>query len=88
MGAADADVVEAAVVAEGEFAVGVDAVGADAVVGVAVAGAGDGWVPAWWYASSARSPPVRCACARRGGRADRSSQVPRAGSMTWAVNWP
>src|SRR5579875_3796142 len=34
VGSADADVVEAAVVAEGELAVGVDAVGADAVVGV------------------------------------------------------
>jgi hypothetical protein len=35
VGAADADVVELAVDAEGEFAVGVDAVGADPVVGVA-----------------------------------------------------
>jgi hypothetical protein len=37
MGPADADVVEPAVVAEGDFAIGVDAVRADAVVGVGVA---------------------------------------------------
>ena len=37
MGPADADVVEPAVVAEGDFAVGVDAVRADAVVGAGVA---------------------------------------------------
>jgi hypothetical protein len=43
VGAADADVVEAAVVAEGDFAVGVDAVGADAVVGVGAAVAGGGF---------------------------------------------
>ena len=44
MGPADADVVEAAVDAQGELAVGVDAVGADPVVGVGgpVAGAGFG----------------------------------------------
>jgi hypothetical protein len=41
VGPADADVVKAAVVAEGEFAVGVDAVGADAVVaGGGLAGGG------------------------------------------------
>ena len=41
VGAADADVVEPAVVAEGDESGGVDAIGADAVVGVggAVAGA-------------------------------------------------
>ena len=45
VGAADADVVEPAVVAEGEFAVGVDAVGADAVVAVGGPVAGGGFGP-------------------------------------------
>jgi hypothetical protein len=45
VGAADADVVEAAVVAEGDFAVGVDAVGADTVVGVGGSVAGGGFGP-------------------------------------------
>jgi hypothetical protein len=42
MGAADSDVVEASLVAEGDEAGGVDAVGADAVVGVGGPVAGDG----------------------------------------------
>ena len=45
MGPADADVVEFAVVAEGDEPGGVDAVGADAVVGVGGAVAGDGLGP-------------------------------------------
>jgi hypothetical protein len=40
VGPADADVIEAAGVAEGDFAVGVDAVGADAVGADAVVGGG------------------------------------------------
>jgi hypothetical protein len=45
VGAADADVVEFAVVAEGDEPGVVDAVGADAVVGVGGAVAGDGLRP-------------------------------------------
>ena len=45
VGSADADVVEAAAVAQGDGAVGVEAVGADAVVGVAAAVAGGGFGP-------------------------------------------
>ena len=45
VGPADADVVEAAAVAQGEVAVGVDEVGADAVVGVGGAVAGGGFGP-------------------------------------------
>ena len=45
VGPADADVVEAAVVAEGDAAGGVDDVAADAVVGVGVAVAGGGFGP-------------------------------------------
>jgi hypothetical protein len=45
VGPADADVVEAAGVAEGELAVGVDAVGADPVVGAGGLAAGGGLGP-------------------------------------------
>jgi hypothetical protein len=45
VGAADADVVEAAAVAEGDFAGGIDAVGADPVVGVGGPVAGGGFGP-------------------------------------------
>jgi hypothetical protein len=45
VGPADADVVELAVVAEGEFAVGVDAVGANPVVAAGGLVAGGGFVP-------------------------------------------
>src|ERR1700722_1504554 len=45
VGPADADVVQPAVVAQGELAVGVDAVGADPVVGAGGTVAGDGFGP-------------------------------------------
>jgi hypothetical protein len=45
VGSADADVVEAAAVVEGDFAGGVGAVGADAVVGVVLPVAGGGFGP-------------------------------------------
>jgi hypothetical protein len=45
VGSSDADVMKAAVVAEGDFAVGIDAVAADAVVGVVVAAGGCGFGP-------------------------------------------
>jgi hypothetical protein len=45
VGAADADVVKASLVAEGDEAGGVDPVGSDAVVGVGGPVAGDGFGP-------------------------------------------
>ena len=62
MGAADADVVELSLVAEGDEPGVVDAVGADAVVGVGGAVAGDGLGPGGvggGGGGAARERPVR-----------------------------
>jgi hypothetical protein len=73
VGPADADVVEAAVVAEGEFAVGVDAVGADAVVVVGGLGGGGGFGPG--RVDGGRGGPVGQGAVRPGGVVDAGEGV-------------